>query len=335
VKARFQAAVDRLAARLEEDYYVLAAVLYGSVARGEPWERSDIDLIIVLRDGQERGGQGPGRGGQGPGRGGQGPGRGGQGPGRGNRLLWLVEDDLNVSAELVTRGALKRELESALQGSMFHSIRSQFHLLFSKDDTITAWLFEPAQIGQHDQQLQLLRTSAEVFWTLDKAEKWFYVKRDLDYSLMWILYTVNTLAKIEVVQNGEAPGREALDQALRFNPAFFKAVYIDLINGPKTEASMSQVLGMINAYLEQRTQLLFGPVLAYLSQADGLCTAAEMNAFFKKKVQSGDLSSVYEYLVRKGIIQKLASPVHLTRKSQVTLDEPAYYYDAIDLTDWE
>jgi predicted nucleotidyltransferase len=92
VKARFEAAVDRLAARLEEDYYVLAAVLYGSVARGEPWERSDIDLIIVLRDGQERA----------------------------NRNIWLVEDDLNVSAELITRGRLKRELESVLQGSMFH-----------------------------------------------------------------------------------------------------------------------------------------------------------------------------------------------------------------------
>ena len=116
VKARFQAAVDRLAARLEEDYYVLAAVLYGSVARGEPWERSDIDLIIVLRDGQERA----------------------------NRNIWLVEDDLNVSAELITRGSFKRGLESTLQGSMFHSIRSQFRLLFSKDETITAWLSEPA-----------------------------------------------------------------------------------------------------------------------------------------------------------------------------------------------
>jgi predicted nucleotidyltransferase len=307
VKARFQAAVDRLAARLEEDYYVLAAVLYGSVARGEPWERSDIDLIIVLRDGQERS----------------------------NRNLWLVEDDLNVSAELVTRGNLKRELESVLQGSMFHSIRSQFRLLFSKDETITAWLSEPAQIGRHDQQLQLLRTSAEVFWTLDKAEKWFYVKHDLPYSLMWILYTVNALARIEVVQNGEAPGREALDQALRFNPQFFTATYIDLINGPKTEERLAEALARINAYLEERTQLLFGPVLDYLSQADGLCTAAEMNAFFRKKVQAGDLTGVYEYLARRGIIQKLASPLHLTRKSQVTMDEPAYYYDKVDLTDWE
>jgi predicted nucleotidyltransferase len=304
---RFQAAVDRLAARLEEDFYVLAAVLYGSVARGEPWERSDIDLIVILRDGQERE----------------------------NRALWLVEDDLNVSTELVTRNRFKRQLDGALQGSITHSVRSQFRLLFSKDDSIAAWLSEPAQIGKYDQQLQLLRTTADVFWLLDKAEKWLYVKRDLNYSLIWILYTVNTLARVEVVQNGEAPGREALDQALGFNPAFFKAVYIDLINGPKTDECLAGALGMINTYLEERTELLFGPVLEYLAQANGLCTAAEMNAFFRKKAQANNLEGVYEWLARKGIIQKLASPVHLTRKSQVTLDEPAYYYDKVDLADWE
>lgn len=307
VKERFQAAIDRLSARLEEDFYVLAAVLYGSVARGEPWERSDIDLIIITRDVLERE----------------------------NRLLWLVEDDLNVSAEVVTRSRFKRELEGALQGSILHSIRSQSRLLFSKDDSIAAWLSEPPQIGKHDQQLQLLRTASDVFWTLDKAEKWFFVKRDLDYSLVWILYTVNTLARIEVIQNGEVPGREALEQALRFNPGFFKSVYTDLIHGVKSVDHLTQVLKSINDYLEERTQVLCGPVLEYLSQANGLCTAAEMNAFFKKKVQTDFLGGVYEWLARKGIIQKLSSPVHLTHKSQVTLDEPAYYYDRVDLADWE
>ena len=47
------------------------------------------------------------------------------------------------------------------------------------------------------------------------------------------------------------------------------------------------------------------------------------------------LGGVFEWLARKGVIQKLSSPVHLTRKSQVTLDEPAYYYDAVNLADWE
>src|SRR5512142_3224068 len=97
VRERFQAALDRLAVRLEEDYYVLAAVLYGSVARGEPWERSDIDLNVILRDGQERE----------------------------TRHLWVVEDDINISIDLMTRNEFRRALEGSLQGSFLHSIRSQ------------------------------------------------------------------------------------------------------------------------------------------------------------------------------------------------------------------
>ncbi len=307
VVERYQAALAELASRLEEDYYVLAVVLYGSVARGEPWERSDIDLFIVLRDGQEREA----------------------------RHIWIVEDDINISADVLTRAQFRKALEGTLQGSWLHSIRSQCKLLFSKDESITTWLQDSERVGAHDRQLAMLRAAAEVFWTLDKSEKWYFVKRDLNYALVWMLQTVNTLARLEVLLNGAVPWREALDQALKYNPEFFQAVYIDLINGPKTGQAIGAALGRINAYLEEHTHDFFQPVLEYLAQANGLCTAAELTAYFKKKVQMEYLGGVYEWLARKGVIQKLASPVHLTRKSQGTLDEPAYYYDAVNLEDWE
>jgi predicted nucleotidyltransferase len=307
VQERYQAALAQLISKLEEDYYVLAAVLYGSLARGEAWERSDIDLFIILRDGQERE----------------------------TRHVWIVEDDINIAADVMSRNQYKRALEGSLQGSWLHSIRSQSKLLFCKDESIAAWLKESDRVGAHDQELQLLRTAAEVPWTLDKATKWFYIKRDLNYALVWILHTVNTLARLEVLLNGAAPGREALDQALKYNPAFFESVYTGLINGPKTEETIGAALERIDTYLAERASRIYKPVLDYLAQANGLCTAAELSAYFKKKVQVDELGGVYEWLARKGMIQKLSSPIHLTRKSQVTLDEPAYYYDAVNLSDWE
>ena len=80
--------------------------------------------------------------------------------------------------------------------------------------------------------------------------------------------------------------------------------------------------------------MLFSPVLDYLTEAQGVRTASELTAYFYKRAQTRDLFWAYEWLGRKGIVQRVSSPVRLTRKSQVELDEPAYYYDG-DGSDWE
>jgi hypothetical protein len=306
VQERYQAALDGLVAKLKQDRYVLAAVVYGSLARGEAWEKSDIDLEIILRDGLERE----------------------------NGFYWLVEDGINISASIVSRNRFKRLLEGALQGSFAHSIRSQSKLLFSQDESIAAWFEETDRIGARDQEFQLLRVAANVPPVLDKAEKWFYVKKDCDYSFLWLMYVVYNVAKIEVVLNREAPGREVIHQALKYNPTFFKAVYTDLINGPKNKQTIQAALDKLNAYLEERAERLFKPVLDYLAEADGPRTASDLDTYFKKKVQTDELFWVYEWLARKSILEKVAAPVRLTRKSQVALEEPAYFYDA-DIPAWE
>ena len=302
-KRRYWAALDKLTAKLEADYYVLAVVLYGSLARGEPWEKSDIDLFIILRDGQKK---------------------------ETRPHAWLTEDGINIFAEVFPRNLFKRSLERALQGSILHSVRSQFKLLFTKDESIAAWLDESAHIGARDQQFQLLSTTTDVLYPLEKAQKWLYAKHDVNYSFLWIMNVVNALARVEVVLNGQAPNREALDQALVFNPDFFNAVYVDLINGPKTEQTIERALDMVDGYLKERVERIFAPVLDYLGQADGPRTATELDTHFRDKVQMrevGYLAFVYEWLAEHDVIEKLSSPIRLTRKSRVTVDEPAYYYD--------
>lgn len=303
VRARYQAALDALVARLQQDPYILAAIVYGSVARGEAWEKSDIDLDIIQQDGSA-----------------------GQ-----TRHLYLVEDGINISATLIARSSFKRSVDGALQGSFIHSLRSHAKLLFSKDESITAWYSESNQIGERDQAYQLLAAASGVPALLDKAEKWLYVKDDPEYSFVWILYVVNSLARIEVIWNGEAPGREVIHQAMRYNPAFFKAVYTDLIHGPKDRQTMQQALDRLNAYMDERAQRLFQPVLEYLAEADGMRTLSDLNDYFRQKVRPdeffwADLFWAYEWLSRKGIITKAAAPLRLTKKSQVAVEQPAYFY---------
>ena len=48
---------------------------------------------------------------------------------------------------------------------------------------------------------------------------------------------------------------------------------------------------------------------------------------FMEMRSSYSLLLAYEWLADKGLIRKVAAPLHLTRRSMVTVDEAAYYYD--------
>jgi predicted nucleotidyltransferase len=307
VQERYWTALNALVDKLKQDRYVLAAILFGSLARGDAWERSDIDLVVILRDGLEREA----------------------------RSRWLIEDGIGIWTEVVTRNHYKRIVQGTLQGSIAHSVHSLSKLLFSKDESIEAWFNETGRIGARDQELQLLNQMSQLSWSLDKAEKWLYARRDLHYSFMWLMYVVNNLARIEVVLNGEAPEREVIHQALGYNPAFFSVVYTDLISKPKDEPSIQNALDLIGAYLSERAERLCKPILDYLAEAKGVRAISELEAHLEKKGIQGDLLGVCGWLARKGIIEKVAAPLQLTRKSQVTLQEPAFYYDRGDISDWE
>jgi hypothetical protein len=176
--------------------------------------------------------------------------------------------------------------------------------------------------------MQLMRWGGMVLYTLPKAEKWLYVKNDLEYAFLWIMYSVSNLAKIEALLHGKLTGREVIQEALKLNPDFFHAIYTDLIHKPKDRAAIQEALNRMNDYLDAKIHVLFGPVLEYLADAGGVRSTSEMTDYFKNQVQARDLSNVFEWLADKGILQKVPSPIRLTEKSRVAVvDEAAYYYD--------
>lgn len=305
VKQRFQPALGTLTEKLIQDRYVEALILFGSLSRGDFWAKSDVDLMLVMRDDI-----------------------------RTKYYYSLTENGINFEAFTMTRGQLKQVSERALQGSWSHSVRSQCTILFSRDDALSAWHEESAHVEARDQEIQVLRAASSVPYLLRKANKWLVVRNDVHYCLVWILNVVNALASVEVILNGEAPSREVIHQALKYNPEFFNIVYTNLIEGPKTERAMRRALDLIDTYLTERTEIIFKPILDYLLDAQEPRTASDLDAHFQKQLQGDSLYGfAYEWLVDKGIVDKLSVPIHLTKKSQVTVDEAAYFYDE-DEPDW-
>ena len=50
VQERYRRALDALTQKLQQDRTVLATIVYGSYSYDQVWEKSDIDLWIVMAD---------------------------------------------------------------------------------------------------------------------------------------------------------------------------------------------------------------------------------------------------------------------------------------------
>ena len=298
IQERFQRALEAFTAKVKQASYIIAAILAGSMAYDQVWEKSDLDILLVGRSEKVP-----------------------------DRSYYLIEEGINIHAWLLSRSKFKQQIERALQSSFFHSYFSKSTLLFSTDDTIGEYYQNVQRLGARDRQLQLLNAGSGVLPILAKAEKWLYVKNDPAYSFLWLMYMVAELATIEVIAAGEVASREVVHQALKHNPAFFRAIYFDMIAQPVDHAAVERALRLVNSYMKERVSLLFQPLLDYLSAAEGPRSASDIDSYFGKLLQIETIGSVFEWLADQGVIQKVSHPLRLTEKSRVTVDEAAYYYD--------
>ena len=306
IHAQIHRAVARISDTLEQDMYILAAILTNNLAEDNVWEKTAVHITLILRDGTKFK----------------------------RKQYQLIEEGIPIQVQLDTRSAYRKMLDQTLQGSTLHSILADSRILFSKDSLFSVDgdanfpVGDPSylQVSERDMHSQLLNAAADATAALAKTEKWFHLKRDMDYTFLYITYLVRELARIEVLMHGETPRRKVIYQALKHNPDFFKAVFTDLIDKPKDEAMLGEVIEQINEYLEDNLQTLFKPLLDFFEESGDERTITDIYTHFGKRQLGFGLAC--EWLAQKGVIEQLSAPIRLTKDSKVSVEEPAYYYDA-------
>jgi hypothetical protein len=297
LQERYRDALAKLSAQLQEDRYVLAAIIGGSLSYDQVWERSDLDLFVITTDDLKA-----------------------------PKMVSLSADGINTHAMVYPRSKFKAGIQSAVRSSFFHSMFSKSTLLFSKDETLAELYNEINHVGKRDREMQTLSRLHGVLYALTKGEKWFRVKRDWNYTFFFLMKGMDDLAAVEVIRQGEIPTREVIAQALKLNPEFFGRVYTGLIEGPKNEETMGVAIEAIRGYVLDRREM-FNPVLEYLSEAGGARSATEISHYFEHNWGFKGADFVCEWLADEDLIHKVSTPVRLVEKSKVTLEEVAYYYE--------
>ena len=298
VQQTFMEALDALVEQVKQDRSILAVILCGSLSHDTVWAKSDIDLGMVTIDDKKIA----------------------------TKSLSLNSNGVNVHAFLLSRSEFRKTVEGAVQNSFMHSLLAKGQLLYSHDESIATLHARLKTIGERDMQVQLLHAGVHALPSIYKAHKWFLTRNDLDYTALWILYAATPLAKIEVISRRLLADREVIPQALKLNPNFFKIVYVDILNAKKTPKNVKAALDAIDSYVAERARSLFEPVLDHLRDVGEARSCTEIENHFERNFAVHGITTACEYLADQGIIGKASIAVRLTKKSNVEVQELAFFY---------
>jgi len=297
IQQRFTDALNALVGQVKEDRAVLAAILCGSLSHDAVWAKSDIDLVLVTVDDKkvESGG------------------------------LSLYADGVNIHALLLSRTEFRKTVEGSASQSFMHSFLAKGRLLYTHDQTIADLCARLQPIGERDTTVQLLRAATGALPAIYKAHKFFLTRGDLEYTALWILSAASSLAAIEVIGARLLADREVIPQAMKLNPAFFKIIYVDLLNSKKTKKNVQAALDAVDGYVAERAGKLFALVIEHLRDAGEARSCTEIEDHFKRNFNLECVTTACEYLADQGLIGKASTPVRLTRKSNVQVQELAFF----------
>jgi uncharacterized protein len=298
IQKKFTEALDDLVAQVKMDRSILAAILCGSLSYDTVWAKSDIDLALITIDDKKVEAS----------------------------SLALYAGGLNVHAFLMPRAEFRRTVEGTVRNSFTHSLLAKGRLLYTHDETLAQLCARLHEIGERDTQVQLLAAATHALPPVYKAHKWFITRGDLDYTALWILHAANALARLEVIGARLLADREVIPQAMKLNPVFFRTIYSDLLNKKKTHITVQAALDAVDDYLAQRAPTLFRLVLDYLREAAEARSCSEIEAWFKRHFDVAGVTIACEYLADQGLIGKVSTPVHLTKKSNLTVEELAFVH---------
>ena len=307
--SEFKSALKSFTKRLAEDKNILAAVLVGSIEEEFIWRKDSIGFWIIEADGVSRRLKSDGK---------------------DERIFrTFVEDGINIHAEIIPRTRFKQMVEGSSRTAFSSSFFAKRELVYCDDKSIKKWFDLANTVASKDQEKERMIAMTWVIQSARYARKRIERKDDLELGHEAVIWAAHSIACVEVINDGQVHEHAAIYKARELKPKLFKSIYTDLLTKKRTKKLLLAALDTIDEYVQKNAKDNLRPVLHFLKkqkEATPLSHIAEH--FAHSQIYPGHIESACEWLEREGMLEKLAMPFQITKKSRVDVEEPAYFYDS-------
>ncbi|WP_010250417.1 hypothetical protein [Acetivibrio cellulolyticus] len=289
LKLRYQQAIDQFIEKIKDDINVIAVIVGGSVAYDVIWEKSDVDMTVVVRDQKLS-----------------------------SDNLSITEEGITFNLYLVQRSYFKRGMEGSIGGSFLQSFMAKGEIVYTTDESLYEFFEDIKQIGEDDRAISALHIACELISNMHKVEKWMVARKDLMYAQYFFLKAAEQVAHMELCIRGIPTSRTAIQKAIDLNPEIMKIIYQEPMTHLMTEAELIKGLQKVDSYLEDKIDLIKKPVIEYLSDQE-----IKTVSMIAKRLgtESHYIINVLDYLAEKEVIDKVTQLIKLTPKSRSSIEE--------------
>ena len=288
-KEKHLAALNSFAKRIKKDSKVIALLLYGSLAYGTVWEKSDLDMELIVRDGSISK----------------------------SRLLWFEEEGVFAHLDINEVSKFKKYLQR-VRGGFDHAIYGRGELVFSKDEALRELFEEARRIGEDDAPKAFAsKVDGLVNW-MNKAEKHITMLNEPLYAQRFLQLCAPIVAEMEMLRHKENPNRESILRARQLNPELMHEVFVVPSTTVMSKADIERTIKILDDYLMQHVSWWSRYLIRFLG--DG-----EIKTFSHIHDQCASVEAL-EYLYHKGMVMRTTRPLGLFKNSSLTIDEVAYLY---------
>lgn len=302
----YQNAVDQFIQRLQEDRYVLAVVLVGSLTRETIWWKDAVRVWIIETDGVTRRLRADGD--------------------EPRVFRTFTEAGVNIHAEIISRSRFRRMVEGNSRTTFSCSFFAVRELIYCSDKSIEAWFDQANSAATTDQEKELLVVSTWVIWAHRHAVRRLAAKNDVPLAAQEVLHAAHAVAHLEIVRHGEVWEQEAIYRAIEYEPQLFQTIYLDVITKRKSKKVLTAAFERIDEYLDQHAESDLRPLLKFLRRESRVVPLSEIaDHFAHSQLYPWHLEYASEWLERKGRLEKVSAPFQITKKSLVEVEEPAYF----------
>lgn len=278
IREQYNHIIKKIKISLHTEKQCIAAYLLGSASHDLLWEWSDLQIAVILEDGY-----------------------------RGKPYYSLYEEDLIVALNLYSLTAFKEFIGAFCADDYLWKAFAKSTKLFSKDPMLDEWMEDAFYVGEVDHQKEVLLGFSGAVYYLNKAEKNFYIKENLENTIYFIPQIAENIAWIEIFKHREIPQRELIPQGKRLSPTVFEKIYDPLFslkpgeNANFSKESLQNILEQTVSYLKENTSFVYQPILAYLEKHGN-------SEGFRYETCPHGFGINYEWLVRCGIACRYGIP---------------------------